>query len=204
MAKMGISAVSSYKGAQIAEPLGLHKDITDMCFTGCDSQIGGMTWASIAERALRLHSRGYPASPIPIHQLSNGLFNDGKYHLRQTEGGGNEVHLNDPMAIAKLQEASKNNSRAAYSQFAAIHNRLLSKTSLRGQVDFRNPEEYLKKPVPLEEVEPASDIVKRFRTGAMSYGSISMEAHATLAIAMNKMGAKSNTGEGGEDPSRFK
>jgi glutamate synthase (NADPH/NADH) len=163
-----------------------------------------MTWANIAERALRLHSRGYPASPIPIHQLSNGLFNDGKYHLRQTEGGGNEVHLNDPMAIAKLQEASKNNSRAAYSQFAAIHNRLLSKTSLRGQVDFRSPEEYMRKPVPLEEVEPASDIVKRFRTGAMSYGSISMEAHATLAIAMNKMGAKSNTGEGGEDPARFK
>jgi glutamate synthase (NADPH/NADH) len=107
------------------------------------------------------------------------------------------------MLIAKLQEASRNNSRAAYKEFADIHNGLVAKTNLRGQLAFRDPEEYQMKPVPLEDVEPVSAIVKRFRTGAMSYGSISMEAHATLAIAMNKLGGKSNTGEGGEDPSRF-
>jgi len=107
------------------------------------------------------------------------------------------------MAIAKLQEAARTNSRAAYSSFASIHNRLVTKSNLRGQLEFRDAAEYGLSPVPLEEVEPASEIVKRFRTGAMSYGSISMEAHATLAIAMNQLQGKSNTGEGGEDPARF-
>ena len=123
------------------------------------------------------------------------------YHLRQL--GLSELHINDPMVIAKLQEAARTNSRAAYQAFAAIHNRIVTKATLRGQLEFRDPEEYNMQSIPLEEVEPASEIVKRFRTGAMSYGSISMEAHATLAIAMNKLGGKSNTGEGGEDPARF-
>eukprot|EP00931_Biecheleriopsis_adriatica_P035296 TRINITY_DN2030_c0_g2_i2.p1 TRINITY_DN2030_c0_g2~~TRINITY_DN2030_c0_g2_i2.p1 ORF type:complete len:2144 (-),score=477.93 TRINITY_DN2030_c0_g2_i2:299-6730(-) len=201
MAKMGVSTFQSYKGAQIAEPVGLHDDITSLCFTGSKSQVGGLNFKDIAERTLRLHARGFPLSPLPIHQLSSGLDNDGKYHLRQF--GETELHLNDPMLIAKLQEAARNNSRAAYAQFAAIHNRLTAKTNLRGQLEFRDPQEYNLTAVPLEEVEPAANIVKRFRTGAMSYGSISMEAHATLAVAMNQLGGKSNTGEGGEDPARF-
>jgi glutamate synthase (NADPH/NADH) len=201
MAKYGICPFQSYKGAQIANPIGLHDDITSMCFTGSPSQVGGLNFDQIAERSLRLHTRGYPKFMRPEYQISSGLDNDGKYHLRQH--GETEVHMNDPMIIAKLQEAAKTNSRAAYGQFAAIHNRLAGKVTLRGQLDFRDPAEYDMTSIPIEEVEPASEIVKRFRTGAMSYGSISMEAHATLAIAMNMMGAKSNTGEGGEDPARF-
>ncbi|CAE8728037.1 unnamed protein product [Polarella glacialis] len=201
MAKMGISTFQSFKGAQIAEPIGLDDSITSLCFTGSTSQVGGLSFDAIAERSLRLHARGFPLTMLPIHQLSNGLDNDGKYHLRSV--GESELHLNDPMVIAKLQEASRTNSRAAYASFAAIHNKLVTKTNLRGLLDFRQPEEYDMKAIPLEEVEPASAIVKRFRTGAMSYGSISMEAHATLAIAMNRLGGKSNTGEGGEDPARF-
>jgi len=201
MAKMGISTFQSYKGAQIAEPVGLHNDVIDMCFTGASSPVGGLSFEGIAERTLRLHMRGYPVSLQPTHQLCQGLDQDGKYHLRQLVG--TELHLNDPMVIAKLQEAAKTNSRAAYAAFAAIHNRLVTKATLRGQLEFRDPEEFQSKAIPIEEVEPASAIVGRFRTGAMSYGSISMEAHATLAIAMNILGGKSNTGEGGEDPIRF-
>lgn len=201
MAKMGVSTFQSYKGAQIAEPVGLHDDVTSMCFTGSTSQVGGLTFADVAERTLRLHLRGFPRSLVPSYQISSGLDQDGRYHLRQLPGS--ELHLNDPMLIAKLQEAARTNSRAAYASFAAIHNRLVTKSTLRGQLEFRDPEEYHMKSIPLEEVEPASEIVKRFRTGAMSYGSISMEAHATLAIAMNSLSGKSNTGEGGEDPVRF-
>jgi glutamate synthase (NADPH/NADH) len=202
MAKMGVSTIQSYKGAQLAEPVGLHHEITNLCFKGSDSQVGGLSFVHIAERVLRLHRRGFPDGLVPAHQICHGLDNDGKYHLRQ---GPNETesHMNDPMVIAKLQEAARSNSRGAYAQFAAIHNRLVNKNTLRGQMEMRNPEEYGMTSVPVEEVEPASEIVKRFRTGAMSYGSISMEAHATLAIAMNKIGGKSNTGEGGEDPARF-
>jgi glutamate synthase (NADPH/NADH) len=201
MAKMGISTLQSYKGAQIADPIGLDEEVTSLCFLGSSSQVGGFGLDDIATRTLQLHQRGFPLHMVPMHQLSTGLPNEGKYHLRQF--GESEVHLNDPMVIAKLQEAARTNSRSAYAQFAQIHNRLISKTSLRGQLAFRNATEYDLSPVPLEDVEPASEIVKRFRTGAMSYGSISMEAHATLAIAMNRMGGLSNTGEGGEDPSRF-
>mmetsp|Transcript_39606 Transcript_39606/g.71273 ORF Transcript_39606/g.71273 Transcript_39606/m.71273 type:complete len:2140 (-) Transcript_39606:94-6513(-) len=201
MAKMGISTFQSYKGAQIAEPIGLHEDVTNLCFRGSPSQVAGLNFDEIAERTLRLHARGFPRFPIPAHQLSNGLDNDGKYHLRQLDGS--ELHLNDPMAIARLQEAARSNSRGAYASFAAIHNDLVSKSCLRGQLVFRDPEEYQRQAIPVEEVEPVAAIVKRFRTGAMSYGSISMEAHATLAQAMNKLGGKSNTGEGGEDPTRF-
>jgi glutamate synthase (NADPH/NADH) len=201
MAKMGVSTFQSYKGAQIAEPVGLHNDVTKICFTSSTSQVGGLNFEHIAERSLRLHVRGFPPSLLPKSQLCSGLDNDGKYHLRQ--GANTEIHLNDPMLIAKLQEAARTNSRAAYAQFAQIHNRLVSKATLRGQLELRDPEEFGMASVPIEEVEAVGEIVKRFRTGAMSYGSISMEAHATLAIAMNKIGGKSNTGEGGEDPSRF-
>jgi glutamate synthase (NADPH/NADH) len=201
MAKMGISTLQSYKGAQIADPIGLDEEVTSLCFLGSSSQVGGFGLGDIAIRTLQLHQRGFPIHMVPMHQLTTSLPNEGKYHLRQF--GESEVHLNDPMVIAKLQEAARTNSRSAYAQFAQIHNRLISKTSLRGQLAFRNASEYDLFAVPLEEVEPASEIVKRFRTGAMSYGSISMEAHATLAIAMNRMGGLSNTGEGGEDPSRF-
>jgi len=202
MAKMGISCIQSYKGAQIAEPIGLHEDVTRMCFTGSDSQVGGLVFSDIAERSLRLHSRGFPVTTNPCDMITTGLYNDGKYHLRQL--GDSELHLNEPMAIAKLQEAARTNSRAAYAQFAAIHNKTKTKGSLCGQLEFRSPEEYSRKALSIDEVESAANIVKRFRTGAMSYGSISMEAHATLAMAMNKLGGKSNTGEGGEDPLRFR
>jgi glutamate synthase (NADPH/NADH) len=201
MAKMGIACLQSYKGAQIAEPVGLHDDITKLCFTGSYSQVGGLNFVDIADRVLRLHARGFPLNPLPKSQLCSGLDNDGKYHLRQ--GAETEIHMNDPMLIAKMQEAARTNSRAAYAQFAQIHNRLVNKATLRGQLELRDAEEFGMSSIPIEEVETVSDIVKRFRTGAMSYGSISMEAHATLAIAMNKIGGKSNTGEGGEDPARF-
>ncbi|CAE8629570.1 unnamed protein product [Polarella glacialis] len=201
MAKMGVSTFQSYKGAQIAEPIGLNEQLTKLCFRGSLSQVGGLGFDHVAGRTLRLHARGFPDSVLPSHQISAALDNDGKYHLRQV--GECELHVNEPMAIAKLQEAARTNSRAAYASFAAIHNKLVTKASLRGQLAFRDPTEYQLKAIPLKEVEPAANIVKRFRTGAMSYGSISMEAHATLAIAMNRLGGKSNTGEGGEDPARY-
>jgi len=202
MAKMGVSTLQSYKGAQIADAIGLSKDVVRMCFDGISSQLGGLSFEQLAARTLTLHKRGFPAAgSTPSTYMYAALPNEGQYHWRQ--GAMAERHMNDPMVIAKLQEAAKQNSRAAYASFAALHNNLVKETSLRGHFDFKTPRQYGRLPMPLDAVEPVADILKRFRTGAMSYGSISMEAHSTLAVAMNRIGGLSNTGEGGEDPSRY-
>ncbi len=187
--KMGISTVQSYCGAQIFEAIGIGSDAINRYFTGTASRIQGIGLREIAEEVLRRHVQAY--APAPIHQLDFGS----EYHYR-VQG---EHHNWNPMTIATLQQATKNNSYASYQEFAKLVNdESKTRSNLRGLLDLRPGD-----PVPIEQVEPAADIVKRFTTGAMSYGAISKEAHETLAVAMNRIGAKSNTGEGGEDPERF-
>uniref|UniRef100_UPI001CB90AE2 glutamate synthase 1 [NADH], chloroplastic n=1 Tax=Erigeron canadensis TaxID=72917 RepID=UPI001CB90AE2 len=196
LAKMGISTLASYKGAQIFEAVGLSSEVMERCFAGTPSRVEGATFEALAGDALQLHNLGFPSREYPPNSAEAvALPNPGNYHWRK----GGEVHLNDPLAIAKLQEAARGNSVAAYKEYSKRIHELNKECNLRGLLKFK--EGSVK--VPLEEVEPASEIVKRFCTGAMSYGSISLEAHTTLAIAMNKIGGKSNTGEGGENPSRL-
>ncbi|KAJ0458321.1 putative glutamate synthase (NADH) [Helianthus annuus] len=196
LAKMGISTLASYKGAQIFEAVGLSSEVMERCFSGTPSRVEGATFEALAGDALNLHDLGFPTRAFPPNSAEAvALPNPGDYHWRK----GGEVHLNDPLAIAKLQEAARGNSVAAYKEYSKRIHELNKTCNLRGLLKFK--EGSIK--VPLEEVEPASEIVKRFCTGAMSYGSISLEAHTTLAIAMNKIGGKSNTGEGGENPSRL-
>lgn len=196
LAKMGISTLASYKGAQIFEALGLSSEVIEKSFAGTPSRVEGATFEVLASDALRLHEMAFPSRVFPPGSAEAvALPNPGDYHWRK----GGEIHLNDPLAIAKLQEAARGNSVAAYKQYSKRIQELNKSCNLRGLLKFREAEVK----VPLEEVEPASEIVKRFCTGAMSYGSISLEAHATLATAMNKLGGKSNTGEGGEQPSRM-
>ncbi len=195
MAKMGISTLQSYKGAQIFEAIGLKDDVIQKCFTGTASRVQGVSFDVLAEESLRRHKLGYPDSD---QTPTLPLLNVGEYHWR-AEG---ERHAWDPDAIADLQLAARTDSRDAYRRFADhINNSAKTRWTLRGLIQFKaganGPA------ISLEEVEPASEIVKRFCTGAMSYGSISAEAHETLAVAMNRMGGKSNTGEGGEDPARW-
>ncbi|MGR9099339.1 MAG: glutamate synthase large subunit [Gammaproteobacteria bacterium] len=194
MAKMGISTLQSYKGAQIFEAVGLRDEVVDRCFAGTASRIQGVTFDVLATECLRRHEIGYPEHS----SKENGtLPNHGEFHWR-AEG---ERHMWDPAAIADVQVAARTNNFKTYKQFAD-HMNLDAKTrcSIKGLLTFKKD----RKPVPLEEVEPAKEIVKRFCTGAMSFGSISAEAHEALAIAMNRLGGKSNTGEGGEDEERFK
>ncbi|KAI3757716.1 hypothetical protein L6452_05262 [Arctium lappa] len=196
LAKMGISTLASYKGAQIFEAVGLSTDVMERCFAGTPSRVEGATFEALAGDALQLHDLGFPTRKYPPNSAEAvSLPNPGDYHWRK----GGEAHLNDPLAISKLQEAARGNSVAAYKEYAKRIHELNKSCNLRGLLKFK--EASVK--VPLEEVEPASEIVKRFCTGAMSYGSISLEAHTTLAMAMNKIGGKSNTGEGGENPSRL-
>ncbi|CAI9092539.1 OLC1v1027805C1 [Oldenlandia corymbosa var. corymbosa] len=196
LAKMGISTLASYKGAQIFEAVGLSSEVMERCFIGTPSRVEGATFEALARDAFRLHELAFPSRAFPAGSPEAvALPNPGDYHWRK----GGEIHLNDPLAIAKLQEAAKSNSVAAYKEYSKRIDELNRSCNLRGLLKFK--EAVVK--VPLEEVEPASEIVKRFCTGAMSYGSISLEAHTTLAIAMNKIGGKSNTGEGGEQPSRM-
>nr|GEW31813.1 glutamate synthase 1 [NADH], chloroplastic isoform X1 [Tanacetum cinerariifolium] len=196
LAKMGISTLASYKGAQIFEAVGLSTEVMERCFAGTPSRVEGATFEALAGDALQLHSLGFPTRGYPPNSAEAvALPNPGDYHWRK----GGEVHLNDPLAIAKLQEAARGNSVAAYKEYSKRIHELNKECNLRGLLKFK--EGSVK--VPLDEVEPASEIVKRFCTGAMSYGSISLEAHTTLAMAMNKIGGKSNTGEGGENPSRL-
>jgi len=188
--KMGISTVQSYCGAQIFEAIGLNSDLVDRYFTGTPSRIGGIGIEVLGEETLRRHAVAY--RPVPIRQLDFG----GEYHYR-IQG---EHHNWNPSTIANLQDAARNNNHSTYKEFSRIVNDENKKHSnLRGLFELKT----LPKPIPIEEVEPASEIVKRFNTGAMSFGAISKEAHETLAIAMNRIGGKSNTGEGGEDPERF-
>ncbi|HND50816.1 MAG TPA: glutamate synthase large subunit [Pirellulaceae bacterium] len=194
MSKMGISTLQSYKGAQIFEAVGLHSDVVEKCFAGTASRIQGIGFDVLAKESLRRHALGYPDR---IEHTLPVLPNPGEFHWR-AEG---ERHMWDPTAIADLQVAARTNARDAYVRFAKHVNEQATKScALRGLLKFKNTG----LSIPLDQVEPASEIVKRFCTGAMSFGSISAEAHETLAVAMNRIGGKSNTGEGGEDPERFK
>ncbi len=194
MAKMGISTLQSYKGAQIFEAVGLKNDVIERCFAGTASRIQGVDFRVLAQELLRRHEIGYPrraTNRLPV------LPNPGEFHWR----AGGERHMWDPQAIADLQVAARANDESAYWRFSAHANAdERTRCSLRGLLKFKKG---VLPPVPLEKVEPAQAIVKRFCTGAMSFGSISAESHETLALAMNRIGGKSNTGEGGEDPARF-
>jgi glutamate synthase (NADPH/NADH) large chain len=193
MAKMGISTIQSYKGAQIFEAIGLNTDVIDRAFVGTASRIKGVGLEVLAEELIRRHRLGYPLRGVTLPVLPN----DGQIHWR----ADGEKHMLNPATIAAVQDASRRNSPEAYEIFAkAVNDDARSQCTLRGLIDFNFDES---KAIPLEEVESAADIVKRFRTGAMSFGSISAEAHESMAIAMNRLGGKSNTGEGGEDDARF-
>jgi glutamate synthase (NADPH/NADH) large chain len=194
MAKMGISTLQSYKGAQIFEAVGLADDVIERAFVGTASRVQGAGLDVLAEEMQRRHQIGYPSRASNVTVLPN----PGDFHWRRH----GDTHMWDPDAIASLQVASRNNSEDAYWQFARHVNEESTRNSmLRGLLSFRPGANG--GPIPLEEVETEQDIVKRFATGAMSFGSISAEAHESLAIAMNRLGGKSNTGEGGEDPIRF-
>ncbi len=193
ISKMGISTVQSYHGAQIFEALGLSRSLVDSYFTGTPTRIEGADLNVIAREAAQRHAAAYPARPANGRTLDVG----GRYQYRT----GGEYHLFNPSTIHKLQHAVRSGDYAAYQQYAAeVHDRETHLATLRALLDFRLAAE----PIPLDEVEPAEAILRRFKTGAMSYGSISREAHETLAVAMNRVGGKSNTGEGGEDSSRYR
>jgi glutamate synthase (NADPH/NADH) large chain len=193
MAKMGISTLQSYKGGQIFEALGIADEVIEKCFHGTVSRLQGVNFAVLEEEALRRHALGYPKDPTD--QLAS-LPNPGEFHWRSA----GERHSWDPQAIFSLQVSARRGDKSAYKEFAAHVNEEARKTgALRGLLDFN----FAAKPLSVDDVEPASEIVKRFCTGAMSFGSLSAEAHETLAVAMNRLGGKSNTGEGGEDPARF-
>ncbi|MEM6264867.1 MAG: glutamate synthase large subunit [Bacteroidota bacterium] len=189
--KMGISTVQSYHGAQVFEVLGIHKEVVDKCFTGSISRIGGIGFDGIAREALTRYQVAYPEQAIPKKRLEVG----GLYQWKQN----GEAHLFNPETIHLLQYSTRRNDYGLYKKYAAKVNEQLEKAvTLRSLFEFTG-----KNPVPIEEVEPIEAIFKRFATGAMSFGSLSHEAHSTLAIAMNRIGGKSNSGEGGEDPIRF-
>jgi glutamate synthase (NADPH) large chain len=194
MSKMGISTYMSYTGAQIFEAVGLARPLIDKYFAGTTSSVGGIGLFDVAEEAIRIHRDAFdPSDPV----LANALDAGGDYAWRVR----GEDHLWTPDSIAKLQHAARSNSYQTYQEYAAIINDQSQRhLTFRGLFEFRFDQ---CKPVPIEEVEPAAEIVKRFSTGAMSLGSISTEAHTVLAIAMNRIGGKSNTGEGGEDRKRY-
>lgn len=192
MSKMGISTYMSYTGAQIFEAIGLKKDFIEKYFTGTPSNVEGIGIFEVAEEAIRLHDEAFSADPVLAGMLDAG----GEYAFR-TRG---EEHMWTPDSIAKLQHSTRSGKYETYKEYAKLINDQTKRhLTLRGLFEFKPQAS----PVPLEEVESAKEIVKRFATGAMSLGSISTEAHTTLAIAMNRIGGKSNTGEGGEDAKRF-
>ena len=192
MSKMGISTYMSYTGAQIFEAIGLQKDFVEKYFTGTPSNIEGIGVFEVAEEAIRQHTEAFSTDPVLATMLDAG----GEYNYR-TRG---EEHMWTPDSIAKLQHATRSNKTETYKEYAKLINDQTKRhLTLRGLFEFKPTGNG----IPLDEVESAKDIVKRFATGAMSLGSISTEAHSTLAIAMNRIGGKSNTGEGGEDAKRF-
>ena len=192
MSKMGISTYQSYCGAQIFDAVGLSSAFVDAFFTGTSTTIEGVGLEQVAEEAVRRHAMAYGDAPIYRTMLDPG----GIYQFRLR----GEDHAWTPETIANLQHAVRGDRPDNYAAFAkAINEQSERLLTIRGLMELRKAG----KPIPLEEVEPAAEIVKRFSTGAMSYGSISREAHTTLAIAMNRIGARSNTGEGGEEPDRF-
>ncbi len=193
MSKMGISTYQSYCGAQIFEAIGLNAEFVEKYFTGTATQIEGIGLHQVAEEAVRTHQSAFGGDPV----LANALEAGGEYAYRVR----GEEHMWTPDTIAKLQNATRTNNFATYKEYAKLINEQGQRLkTLRGLFEIKSAGA----PVPLAEVEPAKEIVKRFVTGAMSLGSISTEAHTTLALAMNRIGSKSNTGEGGEDPARYK
>ncbi|MBS0318740.1 MAG: glutamate synthase subunit alpha, partial [Proteobacteria bacterium] len=194
MSKMGVSTYMSYCGAQLFEAIGLDSQVVDKYFTGTVSRVEGIGVFEIAEEAIRMHRAAYGTDPVLSQMLDPG----GEYAWRVR---GDE-HMWTPDAIAKLQHSTRANNWSSYKEYAQIINDQSRRhMTLRGLFEFRiDPA----KAIPVDQVEPAAEIVKRFATGAMSLGSISTEAHTTLAIAMNRIGGKSNTGEGGEDPKRYR
>lgn len=191
MAKMGISTLQSYKGAQIFEAVGMGADVIDFCFRGTQSRIGGVSLEVLAKEGLERHAMVYGINNADMKILRN----PGQFHWR----AGGEGHINEPAAIAALQEATINENKNAYARFRDTTMKSVQMCALRGQLEFVKG----RPKIDISEVEPASEIVKRFATGAMSFGSISLEAHTTLAISMNRIGGKSNTGEGGENADRY-
>jgi glutamate synthase (ferredoxin) len=189
--KIGISTMQSYRGAQIFEAVGLSKSVVDKYFTWTATRVEGSDIKVIAEEAIQRHMRGFPDRDSQVHALDVG----GDYQWRK-EG---EAHLFNPLTIHTLQKAVRTGNYDTFKQYTALVNTQVKQFyTLRGLLDFK-----AQTPVPIEEVESVESIMKRFKTGAMSYGSISSEAHEALAIAMNRVGGKSNTGEGGEDPARY-
>jgi len=192
LSKMGISSIQSYCGAQIFEALGIHQSVIDKYFKWTSSRIGGIDLEVIALEAEMRHRQGYPTRPTHEKYLQTG----GEYQWRQD----GEYHLFNPQTIHKLQKAVRDNNYTAFKEYSELINaENAKKGTLRSLFEFKN----LAGPIPLDEVESVETIVHRFKTGAMSYGSISKEAHEALAIAMNRIGGKSNSGEGGEDPERY-
>ncbi len=196
MSKMGISTVASYTGAQVFEAVGIDRRLVERYFTGTSSTIGGIGLAEIAAEVAARHATAYPANEA--ERAHRRLEVGGEYQWRR-EG---EVHLFNPETVFLLQHATKSRQYDVFRQYTSTVDALAAEAgSLRGLFELRTG---VRKPIPIEEVEPVSEIVKRFATGAMSYGSISAEAHEMLAIAMNRLGGKSNTGEGGEDVDRLR
>ncbi|HET9199440.1 MAG TPA: glutamate synthase large subunit [Dehalococcoidia bacterium] len=192
MSKMGISTVQSYTGAQIFEAIGLNQDLIDRYFTRTASRVGGIGIDVIAEEVLIRHRKAFPERPVREPELEEG----GEYQWRRD----GEYHLFNPETVFKLQHATRTKRFEIFKQYTnLVNDQNEHMATLRGLFNLKP----VGKPVPIEEVEPVEAILRRFCTGAMSYGSISLEAHETLAIAMNRMGGKSNTGEGGEDPARY-
>ncbi|HEV8436745.1 MAG TPA: glutamate synthase large subunit [Methylomirabilota bacterium] len=193
ISKMGISTIQSYRGAQIFEAIGLNREFVDRYFTWTASRIGGVGLDVVAEEALLRHRKAYPDRPVGPPELDWG----GEYQWRRD----GEYHLFNPETVFKLQHATRSRQYEIFKQYTAlVDDQNRNRATLRGLFDFK----FVRTPIPPEEVEPVASILRRFATGAMSYGSISLEAHETLAIAMNRMGGKSNTGEGGEDPARYR
>ncbi|HEX5588499.1 MAG TPA: glutamate synthase large subunit [Acidimicrobiia bacterium] len=195
MSKMGISTIASYRGAQVFEAIGLDHELVDEYFTGTTSRLGGIGLDEIAAECARRHGIAYPDRPEELAHRDLDL--GGEYQWRR-EG---EYHLFNPQTVFKLQHATRAKREDVYREYTKLVDDQSTKlATLRGLFAFKPG---VREPVPIDEVEPVAEIVKRFATGAMSYGSISKEAHETLAIAMNRIGGKSNTGEGGEDADRY-
>ena len=195
MSKMGISTVASYTGAQIFEAVGLGEDLVEEYFTGTVSRLGGIGLDEVAEEVRRRHALAYPDNPT--ERAHRTLPVGGEYQWRR-EG---EFHLFNPETVYKLQHSTRSRRYEVFKEYTGrVDEQSAQLATLRGMFRLRDDQ---RPPVPIDQVEPVSEIVKRFSTGAMSYGSISAEAHETLAVAMNRLGGKSNTGEGGEDPERF-
>jgi glutamate synthase domain-containing protein 2/glutamate synthase domain-containing protein 3 len=191
--KMGISTVQSYRGAQIFEAVGIARSVIDKYFTGTASRISGITLETIARESLMRHHRGYPAIDVEGDVLETG----GNYQWRRD----GEYHMWNPDTVAKLQQAVRITGYPTWKEYSKLVNdETMHRCTIRGLLQFKKSNS----PIPIDQVEPAKQIVKRFVTGAMSLGSISRESHEMLAIAMNQIGGKSNTGEGGEDAVRFK